>query len=122
MPPRSSCASNVSEYAPKVSTAPIASASPTASADADPQPRQHVATAEPREVGDEDADDQRGFEAFAEADEEGGEHGRSRVSWRGSEVTATGSPDNQVRQPHFGPIYAVAASRPISAGKQADAR
>ncbi len=43
--------------------------------DAGPERRQHVATAEARQVGDEDADDERGFEAFTEADEEGGEHG-----------------------------------------------
>ena len=46
--------------------------------DSCPQPRQHVATAEPGDIGDEDADDECCFQAFAQADEEGGEHGRSR--------------------------------------------
>ena len=44
--------------------------------DTRPQARQGVAPVEAREVGDEDADDESGFEAFAKADEEGGEHGR----------------------------------------------
>ena len=43
-------------------------------ADARPQPRQHVAPADARDIRDEDADDERGFEAFAQADEEGREH------------------------------------------------
>ena len=81
VPPMISCASKVSEYAPKVSTAPIASASRP------PARRPPTAAAARRagrcgDVRDEDADDQRGFEAFAQADQEGGEHGRSRdVGW-----------------------------------------
>ncbi len=89
MPPISSCAWKVSAYAPKVSTAPMPSARTIARPDAHPQPRQHIAAPEARQVCDEDADDERGFEAFAQADEEGGEHVGPIGSGVGSEVRLT---------------------------------
>ena len=40
-----------------------------------PTARQDVASGRDAKVGDEDADDERGFKTFAEADEKSGEHG-----------------------------------------------
>ena len=52
---------------------------PSASTTASPTPAHRRGSTSRRpsrgQVGDEDADDERGFEAFAQADEEGGEHG-----------------------------------------------
>ena len=45
-------------------------------ADADPEPAEQVAPPELAEVGDEDADDEPGLEALAEADQVVGEHAR----------------------------------------------
>ena len=89
MPPSSSCASNVSVYAPKVRMAPMREREQHRQAHADPQPGQHVAPAEPGHVRHQDADDQRRLEAFAQADEEGREHGRSCREGGGSEVSLT---------------------------------
>ena len=77
-PPISSWASKVSPFGPKVSAAPKASEMPTAM----PTPiqilRQQVAAVGLDQVGDQDADDERRLEAFAQADqevpEEVGEH------------------------------------------------
>ena len=48
-----------------------------------------IAAAEPGEVGDEDADDERGFEAFTQADEEGGEQRDSQDGTDGSALRCT---------------------------------
>jgi hypothetical protein len=77
---------------------------PTARATARPTPPtagEDVAAADAAQVGDEDADDERGFEAFAEADQEGGEHER----FSGREV--------RLGEPHKQRAY-TAASRPLN--------
>ena len=67
---------------PEGEDAPTPSEMSDRAGDADPELRQHVAAADLVEVGDEDADDEAGFEAFAQADEEVGEHGM--LSGRGT--------------------------------------
>ena len=83
MPPISSWASKVSPRGPKVSSAPKARLTADRDADAEPDPRQQVPAVGLDEVGDQDADDQRGLEALAQADQVVREHGGSlRASLR----------------------------------------
>ena len=53
-------------------------------ADAEPDAAEHVAAVDLDDVGDQDADDERGFEAFAQADQEVCEHGL--LFMRGAQV------------------------------------
>ena len=76
MPPISSWASKVRPRGPKVSSAPKASETTTATATPSPDARQQVSTVGLHQVGDQDADDERGLEALAQADQVVGEHGR----------------------------------------------
>ena len=73
-PPISSWASKVSPFGPKVSTAPKASEISDRDPHPDPDPGQQVAAVGLDQVGDQDADDERGLKAFAQANQEVGEH------------------------------------------------
>ena len=75
VPPMASCASNDSPDGPNVSSAPKPSDDGDRDADAGPQRGQLVAAPGLDQVRDEDADDQRGLEAFAQTDEVVGDHG-----------------------------------------------
>ena len=77
VPPIASWASKLKPFGPYVSAAPAPSDTSTAMATPAPHHRQHLPAIGADEVGDEDADDQRCFEAFAQTDQEVREHGRS---------------------------------------------
>jgi hypothetical protein len=58
-------------------------AQPHGGDDADPHRAQRVAAALLAEEGGDDADDERGLDAFAQADDEGGQHGGGAPPGRG---------------------------------------
>ncbi len=79
IPPIASWASNVSVLGPKVRIAPNPIETSDRDGDACPQPADEVMALDAHEVRKEDADDERGLEAFAKTDEVVAEHGAGRL-------------------------------------------
>ena len=86
-PPKRSCASKLRLREVKVSSAPNASDRAIAALTPTQIGRQPVAAPGLHQVGDQDADDEGGFEAFAQADQVVREHRPFRPSWSKASLT-----------------------------------